>query len=109
VVPGRVEDAHADRGQPVGRDDGADIVQAEAEPRGDRPDIAPLRALDRLATGDEILEGAERDHILGEQRMRTGEIDRADLLGQPLEPLFDAGEIVGIGRGGQGNHSRFAG
>ena len=80
AVAGRVEHAHADRGQPVGRHDGADVVLTEPEAGSDRPDIAPLRAFGRLAPGDEVLEGAEGDHILGKQRMRAGEIDRLHLL-----------------------------
>jgi hypothetical protein len=65
---------------------------------------APLSRLDPVAAGDEVLEGAKRDHVGGEDRAGAGVIDRADMFGQPLEPGFDAGEIVGMG---WGDHSGF--
>ena len=59
--------------------------------------VAPLRRLGPVASGDEVLEGAEGDHVFREQRVRSREIDRPDTLGQAVKPLLDAGEVVGIG------------
>src|SRR5215472_13222406 len=97
VVAGRVEDPHADREEPVRRDKRANVVHAITETGGDGPDVAPLRALDPLAPGDEILEGAERDHVLGEKRTGAREIDGLHMLGEMPEPSLDAFEIVRIG------------
>src|SRR5205814_5521585 len=97
VIAGRIEDAHADREEPVGRDERADVVHAVAEAGGDRPDVAPLRALDGVAAGDEILKGAEGDHVLGEEPVRTGEIDRLHVLRETPEPGLNALEIIRIG------------
>ena len=41
--------AHADRGQPVGRDDGLDLVEVVAEVADGAPDVAPLLLLGELA------------------------------------------------------------
>src|SRR5438067_4243050 len=96
VVAGRIEDAHADRGEAVWRDDRADVVHAVAEAGGDRPDVAPLRALDGDAAGNEILKGAEGDHVLGEERVRTGEIDRLHVLRETPKPGLNVLEIIRI-------------
>src|SRR5205807_3483366 len=73
-----------------------DVVQAVVKPRSDRPDIAPLRRFDSVPADDEILEGAEGDHVLGEQEPRAGEIDRLHLFRQAAEPFPDEREVVGI-------------
>src|SRR5690348_7744711 len=62
AIAGRVEDAHADSLQPVGRDDGT-YVRAETELVYVRPDIAPLLLFGGIAAGHEVGEGAECDHV----------------------------------------------
>src|SRR5262249_30743956 len=100
VVAGRAEHAHADRGQPIGRDKRPDVLVAETKPARYAPHVAPLRLFDPLAPGDEILERAEGDHVLGEEQPRAGVVHRPDMFRQVVEPRPDASDIIRIGLSG---------
>ena len=73
--------AHADRGQPVGRDDRLDRLEGEAEVSDGAPDVAPLLLLGKLAAVHEVGEGAEGDQVVGEDRPRALVVDGAAVSG----------------------------
>ena len=80
--------AHADRGQAVGRDDRLDLVEVVAEVADGAPDVAPLLLLGEVAAHHEIGEGAEGDHVLGEDRAGAPRSRRRDSAWTACRTMF---------------------
>ena len=68
-----------------------------------RPDIVPLRRDLLIEAGDDIVVGAEGQHIRMEQRPRRGVVDLTDIAREGLQPLVEELRQLRV-RGRQGVH-----
>ena len=68
AVTDRVQYYHARRGEAVGGDDGAQVVQMAPKLIDGAPHVAPLLPLGGFAPAHEVGERAEGDHVLGKER-----------------------------------------
>src|SRR5205814_942914 len=75
-----------------------ELVEREAKFAYVGPDAAPLLRPQRVAAGHERRARAERDHVLGEQRLGRLVVDALDALLQGAEPAADGVGEVGAHR-----------
>ena len=79
-----------------------DLLDHKTEIRSLRPDLVPLGFDPLLDAGNDIVVGAEGEHVRMEQRPRRGVVDVADIARESFQPLVEEARDFRV-RDRQGN------